>query len=156
MYNNLSLYDYYISILANCRVNSHANNLIGSHSNSVVGWTLNNVGSGQFNIEASHSYYKSCGNGKDWFGFGSGDVVGMIKTILNGCGQGILDYGNCHSSGQVEVLLDGVKIDQVGSNTPSKIIEFSYTDGSILEIREPLAAIIKFNKFYALNCYSCD
>ena len=54
MYKILSLY-HYLLILANCRDNSHVHNLIGSHSNSVVGWTLNNIGSGQFNTEASHS-----------------------------------------------------------------------------------------------------
>ena len=135
-----------------CNENPHLENLIGSHFNPVDGWTFTNIENGQFNQQPSHSYYNMCGEGKYWYGYGNGETVGSIKTTLNGCGKAILDYGNCYIGGRVDVNLNGVRIDYAWSNTPSKIVEFSYTDGSILEISEPSSSIIQFNKLSTFQC----
>ena len=116
------------------------------------GWTFTNIENGQHNQQPSHSYYNSCGEGKHWYGYGNGETIGSIKTTLNGCGKAILDYGNCYIGGRVDVNLNGVRIDYAWSNTPSKLVEFSYTDGSVLEISEPSSSVIQFNKLSTFQC----
>ena len=37
--------------------------------------------------------------------------AGSIATKLNGCGQGVLTYGNCWKDHKVEIFLNGIKID---------------------------------------------
>ena len=116
--------------------------MIGSHESEVEGWIVTDVDRAQFNKATILPWYEPCGNGKDWFGSGFSSKIGSIKTVLNGCGWGVLDFGNCYTR----------KIDHAWGNTPSRIIEFSFKDGDVLEIREPVAAIMKFNKFYTLKC----
>ena len=126
--------------------------MIGSHESEVEGWTFTEVDRAQFNKATILPWYEPCGNGKDWFGSGFSSKIGSIKTVLNGCGWSVLDFGNCYTGGRVEVYLNERKIDHAWGNIPSKIIEFSFKDGDVLEIREPVAAIMKFNKFYTLKC----
>ena len=103
---------------------------------------------------AGNEIYKNCGNGLEWFGYySSGD--GVIKTTLHGCGKAILDYGNCHEEGTVGIFLDSYLIGAT-YHTPSKLISFSYTNGSILEIKEIQQGIIKFNNFTVIECYLCE
>ena len=103
---------------------------------------------------AGNEIYKNCGNGLEWFGYySSGD--GVIKTTLYGCGKAILDYGNCFEDGTVGIFLDNYLIGAT-YHTQSKLISFSYTNGSILEIKEIGQGIIKFNNFTVIECYLCE
>ena len=87
-----------------------------------------------------------------------GECWGKIHTRLNGCGRGILDFGNCSKQRtSVEVLLNNQVIGVAfpdpldGSHTLSKIIEFDFKDGDILQLRE-WNGVIMFNNFHVVNC----
>ena len=120
---------------------------------NVIGWTFNNITNGHFNIGSEHEHYKKCGEGEAWFGYGysTRDLVGSISTKLFGCGRGVLDFGNCNTEGVVRVYLNGQRIGVAFPNTPSKLIEFDFYDGSLLELRE-FKSMIQFNNFHILDC----
>ena len=82
------------------------------------GWTIN-VGYYQQN-----SHYPECNNDKNWHGFIGDDLIGSIKTILNGCGKAKLDFGNCYKTGTTQVKLDG-KVSLVMDSGIRKPIGFS-------------------------------
>ena len=93
-----------------------------------------------------------------WHGMCYGECWGKIQTRLNGCGRGILDFGNCSKQRtSVEVLLNNQVIGVAfpdpldRSRTLSKIIEFDFKDGDILQLREWNGAIM-FNNFHVVNC----
>ena len=102
--------------------NSHLNNLIGSSSSNVEGWTIN-VGFYQQN-----SHYQECYNNKSWHGYIGDDLIGSIKTILNGCGKAILDFGNCYKSGTTQVKLNG-KVSLVMDSVTQNPIDFKEIRG---------------------------
>ena len=106
-------------------------------------------------MAAADPTYKKCGNGFEWFGYHT-SADGVIRTILYGCGEAILDYGNCNDqgSGSVGIYLDNSLLD-AQYYILSKLISFSYTNGSILEIKGVQSGIIKFNKFHVIECYLC-
>ena len=107
-------------------------------------------------MAAADPIYKKCGNGLEWFGYHMDTSVdGIIRTFLYGCGEAILDYGNCNEQGTVAIYLDHFLIGST-YHTPSKLISFSYTNGSILEIKEIEQGIIKFNNFTVIECYLCE
>jgi len=87
---------------------------------------------------------------KNWYAWKSGDAAGKMSTTLIAKGKGELNFGNCWSSGVVEVYLDGSKIASAGPGE-SEVISFNYTDGSKLEIREVNNAIIQINTFLDLE-----
>ena len=100
--------------------------------------------------------HRQCGNGKVWYGFGSGGQEGSMTTRLSGCGHAILDFGNCwdRRTYKVEVYLNEKRISRANGSTPSKIVGFDFTDGDILKLKED-GAIIKFNKLTIINCKHC-
>ena len=71
------------SLYLECNENDHVNNLIGAHSKNVNGWTFTDIDS--FQQDPLGKFYKQCGNGQFWFGFGIGTLVGSIETQLKGC-----------------------------------------------------------------------
>ena len=74
--------------------------------------------------------------------------VGSISTTLYGNGRAKLDFGNCEAGQNirfVKVYLDGTEIDSAPNLTPSKSIEFDFTDGSVLKISEHTESILQFN-----------
>ena len=123
--------------------NSHVNNLVGSTSHNITGWNFTTMDWGQFKV-LNQRYYKKCGNGKFWYGFGNHWDAGSIATKLNGCGQAILTYGNCWKDHKVEIFLNGIKIDSATGMQVNKTVAFNFTDGSILKVKED-GAIIQFN-----------
>ena len=59
-----------ILVFLGCADNSHVNNLIGSTSHNITGWNFTTMDWGQFKV-LNPRYYKKCGNGKFWYGFGN-------------------------------------------------------------------------------------
>ena len=115
----------------------------------VPGWTFHKITHSQFNnIATSHDYHTRCNHGDAWFGFGNSGIIGSISTALNGCGHGILDYGNC-LDGNSTVLLNGKEISWTTSK--SKVVEFDFYDGDVIKLVEK-SGILIFHKFYVTNC----
>ena len=139
--------------------NSHVNNLIGAKTRNVAGWDLTDINNGQFAIAKSHSYYKKCGNGANWFGFKNSNPTGSIKTKLKGCGIGRLKFGSCHTSSSstciVRVFLDGFEIGKAIDINRNEIT-FAFNNNSELKLSESPSAIMQFYEFQVLYCKKCN
>jgi len=145
--------------------NEHVNKLRGASTknmNNIVdlhGWDFN-IDAGQFG-GVSEQHYKTCGNnGSGWYGYKIGNPVGFIRTTLNGCGKARLDFGNCANVGYTQVKLDGNEISVANANEHSKIVEFTFQHGSILELSDLNYGIIRFNNFHVVDdnlikCIQC-
>ena len=107
--------------------------------------------------------------GNSWYGFTHYPLgnPGKIKTILHGCGRARLDYGECGPMAPIgfgykqttSVYLNGIRINEdIDSHDLSRIIDFDFKDGDILELRQPMDLIyimcpyIRFNSFTVLSC----
>ena len=127
-----------------CRMNNtHVNNLLNHKTTkSVPGWTID-CNEGVW-IQENYAINK-CSN---WYGWNPSHPVGSISTILYGNGHAKLDFGNCEGGQNirfVKVYLDGTEIDSAPNSTPSKSIEFDFTDDSVLKISEHTESILQFN-----------
>ena len=91
----------------------------------------------------------------NWHGWIGNDDIGSIKTKLKGCGTAQLNFGNCYERGITQVTLDQKLIGTAFNNTISKIIEFDFEDGAILELQELNTGIIVFNNLAITKCKSC-
>ena len=76
---------------------------------------------------------------------------GKISTILKGYGSATLEFGNCASSGKVQVFIKGKMIASLSDNDKKKI-EFDFCDGDNLMLQEVNGGIILFSDFK----YSCE
>ena len=61
--------------------------------------------------------------------------MGKLHTTFTGYGTGILEYGGC-GKGRVEVYLNDERIDFIGTDETSKLVEFQFSPYSKLELRE--------------------
>ena len=129
-------------------MNSHVNNLKGSKSTTVSGWTFTAVKKGPWNLVAA----KWGCTEASWFGFVyPGDA--SISTTLLGKGKAILEFGNCHSGGNVAAYKNDVELSSVGAKTEDQI-EFEFQDGDVIKITEHNTAIIQFNDLKIVGCSS--
>ena len=72
-----------------------------------------------------------------------------------GNGKASLDFGNCWSSGTVTAYVDNQAIGIANANTPSKVVEFDYSDGSVLKLSDAYGnSVIQFNKIEHIRCKS--
>ena len=76
---------------------------------------------------------------------------GSISTTLMGKGRAELNFGNCFSSGEVFVHLNGILIASVSANTPKKTVKFDFDLDSVLKISEE-GGIIQFNELKVIEC----
>jgi len=130
--------------------NSHLNNLKGSFTKYVTGWEIN------VEYNPLNSFYKqNCMRDNNWHGWIGNDDIGSIKTKLKGCGTAQLNFGNCYERGITQVTLDEKVIGTAFPHTISKIIEFYFEDGAILELQELNTGIIVFNDLTITKCKSC-
>ena len=81
-----------------------------------------------------------------WKGFTTGDSKGKISTILKGYGTATLEFGNCASSGNVQVFIKGKMVASLSGNGKKKI-EFNFCDGDNLMLLEVNGGIILFSDF---------
>ena len=79
----------------------------------------------------------------------------VYTKIYSGIGIAILDYGNCYtmSDSEVRVYVDGEEIDVAYGNTASKQVEFTFKQGSKLELVEGEPnGYIRFNSITISEC----
>ena len=81
-----------------------------------------------------------------WKGFTTGDSKGKISTILKGYGSANLEFGNCASSGTVQVFIKGKMIASLSGNGKKKI-GFDFCDGDNLMLLEVDGGIIQISDF---------
>ena len=79
-------------------------------------------------------------------GCNSDDSKGTISTILKGYGSATLEFGNCASSGTVQVFIKGKIIASLSGNDKKKI-EFNFCDGDNLMLLEVDGGIIQISDF---------
>ena len=104
------------------------------------GWIIN------LTKENDPKYAGICGT-KTWFGYEYGWPIGSIQTTFLQDGNAKLSFGNCYFLGHVSVVLNGKEISRAGANDVSKEVEFQYSKGDTLSIKEVDVAIIKLNSF---------
>ena len=71
-----------------------------------------------------------------WYGWSTHSVVGTLSAVLNGSGEVTMDFGNCWNDGNVNLYLDSKLIATAPEGTPSVNKSFSFTPGSLLEIKD--------------------
>ena len=71
---------------------------------------------------------------------------GTISAILKGYGSATLEFGNCASSGTVQVFIKGKMIASLYGNDEKKI-EFDFCDGDNLMLLEVDGGIIQISDF---------
>ena len=103
-------------------------------------------------MEYDNVYSANCiGYGAFW-GYKLGWAVGSVVASFKGSGRGTLDFGNCFSDGFTKVYLNGNLISSAGKNQKSKVANFKYNKGDVLEIKEEETGIIKINSFKLEGC----
>ena len=125
----------------------------------IDGWNLENISYSQADYEKwsdyelYEGYHLACDKGVAWYGYGFGNRSASISTTLNGCGHGILDYGNCLGGNSV-VFLNDEEIS--ATNEKSEVVEFDFHNGDVLKMVENSEGgthgILIFHKFYVTNC----
>ena len=65
----------------------------------------------------------------------NGNSVGVVSKIMRGSGRARLEYGNCWDSGNVNVYLNGKKINSAPRYI-QKSVGFSFSDGDKLEVKD--------------------
>ena len=123
------------------------NSLKHNKEQSVPGWTFDLI-SGPWNSDPSN--YGTC-SGSPWFGWGHRVSQGSIKTTLYGSGHASLTFGNCWTTGTVNLYLDGTKISSAGPNS-MKTATFDYSNGNELKLDEINTGIIRFEDFISNSC----
>ena len=109
---------------ANCNVNK----IKGTSSKSVPGWSITMLPL----LGTQHNdYYNLCrdlGGSTNANDFWAGYYGGTISITLKGCGNAIVNVGNCWKDGTVLVYLDEVKIGEVPKES-NHGFTFAYKDG---------------------------
>ena len=157
------MYAKYCLILADdclCHHNDHLNNLLGHNDlKNVSGWKVDII-SGQYNHHVwgtehwaqKRNYYERCGSGKKWFGWKTSPQVGSINTILFGCGNAKLDFGNCYDFGEVVAYKNGKEIGMANASE-NKTIAFEFFDGDSIVIQaHDLYSAMLLNDFVQDPC----
>ena len=108
------------------------------------GWTFDT------NYDEPDDYKSSCDMQNTWYGF-KYPGVGTVTSTFTGSGTATLDYGNCHTKGDVNVYLNGELKDVASMNTPSKQITLNFSPNDVLLLSETGETIIKLNSL-SLNC----
>ena len=125
----------------------------------IPGWDFANISYSQSDY-AKHTdsehytgYHLACDKGVAWYGFGNSGISGSISTVLNGCGRGILDYGNC-LGGNSMAFLNGKEISATFEKR--EVVEFDFHDGDVLKLVENSEGgthgILIFHNFHVTNC----
>ena len=84
---------------------------------------------GPWTVNSEHkAIHEKCGQGGLWYGWNGHYHPGTINTTLSGDARGRLIFGNCWTSGIVQVLLNGQVVGYANQNTPTKVIEFIALD----------------------------
>ena len=131
-------------------INSHVNKITSAtNGKQATGWKI--YASTAYSSKKKRSsnpneyWQKKCSNGgKNWWGWCDGldcgagkHNLGKIETTLKGCGTARLDFGNCNDlQCQVDVYVDGRRISTANKNTPHKVVQFDFKNGSKLKITE--------------------
>ena len=100
------------------------------------------------NQDAHHA--ARCGGYETFWAYSHGD--GFVKATFKGSGKGVLDFGNCYSTGFTKVYLNDTEIGSAPANESSKVINFNYTTGDTLKITEEQIGIIKINSLHLQAC----
>ena len=122
----------------------------GSSTKYVPGWKIDVT-----TLPQNSAYNGECMTDNNWHGYSIQDAIGSIKTKLKGCGTAQLNFGNCFTKGITQVTLDEKIIGTASAETISKMIEFDFEDGAILELQELHTGIIVFNDLTITQCKSC-
>ena len=126
------------------------NSLKQNKAQSVNGWTFD-LDNGPW--ESNPSDYGNC-TGSPWFGWKRWPVR-SIKTELYGSGKASLTFGNCYTSGTVNLYLNGNIIASAGP-TSMKTATFHYSNGNEMKLDEVNTGIIRFEDFIISNCEEGD
>ena len=108
-------------------------------------------------IDSKNRSYQGARNCANWYGWTNLQKEGSISTVLKGNGLAKLRFGNCWdgsknlTQSKVKVYLDGKEIKSANHGQTNKLAEFTYQEGSALEIREINSGIIQFNKFETIS-----
>ena len=75
---------------------------------------------------------------------------GFIKTTLEGSGNAIFRFGNCHQNGGVKFFYNGKEIIEAAPKTV-KMYNLKFSNGTTIELRQN-GGIIRFDYFYVFDC----
>ena len=81
-----------------------------------------------------------------FFGNSPNEQIGVIKTTLTGAGVATLTYRNTHVAGTVSVFLDTAII-STAAPREQIAVEFQYTAGALVEVKEFNGWFNSFNLF---------
>ena len=94
------------------------------------GWSV----SGPFNGINTLGGKNKC-KSSHFHAYRNGNSVGVVSKIMHGSGSAKLEYGNCWDSGNVNVYLNGKKINSAPKYV-QKSVDFSFSDGDKLEVKD--------------------
>ena len=95
---------------------------------------------------------KGCDSTTNWYGWSGGSSDGTLSAVLYGNGEVNMDFGNCWNRGNVKVYLDSVLLATSPKEIKSVVKSFSFTHGSLLEIKEEDGAVITLNSI-SISCF---
>ena len=117
------------------------------------GWQFDFSYDGSTSSDLYKNVITVCGSQAKWYGWSSHTLFGTLSATLQGKGQITLDLGNCGDSGTVNVYLDTNLIASVPAETRSVVTAFSFTSGSVLNVKDENGdSVISLN---SIN-FNCD
>ena len=119
------------------------------------GWAFANVGRSV--VPRSGRHDDKCGK-DSWYGWKTPDakVPASVSAFFLGSGSAVLDFGNCHVAGSIDVFLEhaendvATKIDTAMAMRTSRKVSFEFREGTILNITTK-GGIIKLNRL-SISC----
>ena len=134
---------------------SRLSKLISRSSMEQNGWAFANVGRAV--VARSGRHDENCGK-DSWYGWkipGAKDPA-SVSALFHGAGSAVLDFGNCHVMGSIDVFLGhaenevATKIDTTMAMETSRKVSFQFREGTILNITTT-GGIIKLNRL-SISC----
>ena len=119
------------------------------------GWAFKNIGT---SIETRSGIHDDkCGK-DSWYGWKTpgSEGLGSLSAIFLGSGSAVLNFGNCHVMGTIEVFLSNTKnktrtkMAIARANDKNNNIAFNFTEGTILNITTD-GGIVKLNSL-VISC----
>ena len=106
--------------------------------------------------EHSNVYAIYCDVPNTFWGYKYHSATGFVEATFKGSGRATLEFGNCyHKGGVVKVYLNADEIGVATKLEKSKVINFNYSRGDVLNITEEYkgeGGIIKINSLKLEEC----
>ena len=94
-----------------------------------------------FDVETSHTGRNAACGTATWYGWSANAAVGSVEITSGRSGVAKLNYGNCWTTGVVNLFLNDKLISFAKENAPFNAVTVRFSAGDVLKLTEELGTI---------------